>query len=181
MTASAIFSACQDHGEACPDTYCTGRRYRYLLRWPTGVQNNRICLFALANPSTATPDKLDPTLTRCASFARDWDYGWMHVVNARAWRCTDPKDLPKDPEAIGESGGYINDVAVARDSEEADLVVCGWGRLAGPERAKRMLEILHRFGPPPQALRINRDGTPSHPLYLPRDLQPIPYRPEEFR
>jgi hypothetical protein len=26
-------------------------------------------------------------------------------------------------------------------------------------------------------LRINDDGTPAHPLYLPASLSPIPYRP----
>lgn len=163
---SAIFSDCSLHGEKCPDPYCRGRHYRYTLSIPTGLNDDRRCLFILANPSTATPDELDPTVSRCVNYARSWGYGWCVVVNVRAWRETDPKKVPKDPEAIGPR----NITWIRRMVADADLIVCGWGRLGGDQRP-HALRLIREDRKTPCCLGRNKDGSPKHPLYLRKDAK----------
>jgi hypothetical protein len=147
------------------------RRYRYLLRWPTGVDDDRICLWVLANPSTATAERVDPTIRRCINWARNWGYGWMWAVNARAWRETHPRELPNDPKAIGP----LNDEWILAAAESSDLIVCGWGKLGG-KRGRRVAHDLRRSGVRLHALRVNRDGSPVHPLYLPGNSVPVAFQ-----
>lgn len=143
-------------------------RYRYLLAVPTGEANERVVAFVLANPSTATPDALDPTLTRCRDYAKRWGFGWLWVVNVRAWRETDPKLVPDDPEAIGPDNWHSIVTAVGG----AELTVCGWGKLGGVEGANVERE-LKGLGFNLHALKLNRDGSPAHPLYLRADAVPF--------
>lgn len=153
--AGAVFSSCQ--------------RYRYLLKWPTGQDGERICLFVLANPSTATAEETDPTVARCIDYARRWGYAWCWVVNVRAWRETDPDKVPADPLAIGPD----NDVHILDAARAAALVVCGWGKLGGP-RGAEVLTLIRLAGKTPHALHRNQDGSPGHPLYLRAELKPVP-------
>lgn len=146
--------------------------YRYTLRIPLSSSPG-VCVFTLANPSKAVVVngvfKSDPTVTRCMGYARDWGYGTLVVVNARAWRDTDPNKVPSDPEAIGPD----NDAWIERAAREADVVVCGWGRLGG-ERGLAVLDLLLRVGKVPHALALNADGTPQHTRGLRKDLKPFP-------
>jgi hypothetical protein len=141
---SAEFSECEEH-EQCGDPFCRGRRFRYLLRYPTCCVNDRVCLFILANPSTATPEAMDPTVTRAVGYAGGWGYGWCWVANVRAWRETNPKLVPPDPRAIGPDN----------------------------ERGEYVLELVRSIGKAQNALKLNRDRSPAHPLYLRGDLKPF--------
>jgi hypothetical protein len=164
----AIFSPCMKHADCELD--CLERWYRYTLRWPTGNPVGKgTVLWALANPSTATHLKIDRTVARCIDYGWQWEYGWSGVVNARAWRETDSDLVPADPIGIGPD----NDEYVFSMAKEAQLVVCGWGKLGGV-RGKRMLEIIRDAGKVPHALKLNADGSPQHPLYLPRHLRAFP-------
>lgn len=154
--AKAIYSPC--------------RRYRYFLAWPTGVDNDRAALGVFANPSTATELKPDPTVTRWIDYCGRWGYGWAFVCNARAWRETDPEKVPDDPLAIGPD----NDYQIAHWAAQSDMVVCGWGKLGG-WRGSDVLAIIHAAaGKDPHALKLNDDGSPTHPLYLKATLKPFP-------
>ncbi len=152
--AHAIFSPCE--------------RYRYQLWWPTGVANTRRALGVFANPSTATAEQTDPTVRRWIGYARDWDYGWAGVVNVRAWRETHPKQLPADPEAIGPD----NDRHIIDAVKASELVVCGWGKLGG-DQGLYTLGLIIGAGKVPHALKLNKDGSPCHPLYLGSNLKPV--------
>lgn len=182
-TARAVFSHCEVHGDsdvqasiggvpvatsACPAA-CSGRRYRYQLWWPTGAENDSVALGVFANPSTATADDLDPTLTRWRNYCRAWGYGWSVTANVRAWRETNPKLVPDDPQAIGpENDRHLNDLVCG-----ADVVVCGWGKLGGA-RGPVVLDLIRKAGKVPHALKLNGDGSPAHPLYLASKLKPFP-------
>jgi hypothetical protein len=163
------FSDCEEHGLDCEEPYCDGRKFRYVLRYPTGLDNQRNALAVLANPSSATPDKLDPTITRWVNWCRDWGFGWAVVVNCRAWRATHPKSVPPDPRAIGDE----NDLFIREYAETCELVVCGWGKLGGV-RGPVVLDLIRSAGKVPHALRQNKDGSPCHPLYLPASCKPFP-------
>lgn len=154
------------------------RRYRYLLKRRIDDANatldKGVCLWVLANPSIADEVKLDPTLRRCFGYTMAWGYSEMRVVNVRAFVSTDPKQVPADPEAIGpDNWQYIVGQACV-----ADLVVCGYGKLGG-ERGRQVLSLLFECGARPTALRLNDDGSPEHPLYLPAKLTPFPLRKEQ--
>lgn len=172
---AAYFSACTTHGTDCTSESCIGRLYRFTLYWPTGVDNDRVALFVLANPSTASAEESDPTVTRCINYAKLWGFGWCSIVNVRAWRATDPKAVPEDPRAIGEP----NDQHILSALKFAEVVVCGWGKLGGT-RAKRVLELIDFAGSKALALKLNKDGSPAHPLYLASALKPFPI-PEDYR
>lgn len=166
--ASGHFSECTLHMD-CVEPYCKGRLYRYLLKLPTGLDNDRVALACLANPSTATPDKLDPTMVRWVRYCRDWGFGWAWTVNCRAWRQTKAELLPPDPEAIGPHNvNWIADSVM-----KAELVVCGWGQFGG-QVGIDMLQVIRAYGKIPHALKLNSTGAPTHPLYLKADLKPFP-------
>jgi hypothetical protein len=168
MTQHALFL---DPSEpSCALSACG--RYRYTLRIPLTADRRGVCLFVMANPSTAiVTDGVfasDPTVTRCMNFARRWGCGTLIVENVRAWRETDPDKVPPDPLAIGPE----NDARIRRSAKEADIVVCGWGKLGG-ERGRAVLRMLAEVCAP-TALKLNGDGSPAHPLYLAADLKPFP-------
>jgi hypothetical protein len=147
-------------------------RYRYALRIPLGGGPGGVCLFIMANPSTAIVTdgvfQSDPTVTRCIGFARSWGMSELVVANVRAWRETDPKKVPPDPLAIGED----NDAWLRRLSYEADRVICGWGKLGG-SRGPEVIRLVRFQGRIPFALKLNGDGSPAHPLYLTKNARPV--------
>jgi hypothetical protein len=153
---SAVFGACGD------------AQYRYVLQWPTGLGNRRVMLFIGANPSKAGQVidgkvRSDPTVSRMRNMARELGFGWLWVVNCRAYVATDPKDVPPDPEAIGPA----NMQWVASCVSDADLVICAWGHLAGKELPAKILRIIHESSKVPYALALAKDGTPRHPRGVP--------------
>jgi hypothetical protein len=124
----------------------------------------------MLNPSTATESVLDPTVRRCMGFSRQWGCGGLRVVNLFALRATDPKQLKEAQDPVGPENDKCIKAAVA----SAELVVCAWGthgKLLGRGAAVQKLlayRHLHHLG-------LTKEGHPKHPLYLKKDLLPIPY------
>lgn len=149
-------------------TFSPCRQYRYALgrRWGDGD----LIVWCMLNPSTADHGVLDPTLRRCRGFSIRWGYGGMIVVNAYAFRATDPPDLWSGaPDPVGPA----NDEQIR--TWTADLpVVVGWGVHCTGERASAVLRSMGR------ATRIdclgkNGNGSPRHPLYLRNDLERVKF------
>jgi hypothetical protein len=143
------------------------RKWRYLLwrRWADGPVAN----FLMLNPSTADEVKLDPSCTRARLYAERWGFGALIVTNLFAWRATDPDEMKAARDPVGSR----NDEAIVRAALGVDLVVCAWGNHgAHLERSKRVVELLGRSKISLHALRLNGNGEPAHPLYLPGSLQP---------
>lgn len=163
--------------EQAPDgshaIYSLCEKYRYLLVYKTGIANNRLAVGVFANPSTATADQPDPTLRRWRTYCRDWGFGQAAVLNVRAWRETNPKLLPPDPESYGpDNFGFILSVC-----SKAELLVCGWGKLGG-KAGLDVLDGIKAYNP--HALRLNKDGSPQHPLYLSKNLKPFPMNTKQM-
>lgn len=67
-------------------------------------------------------------------------------------------------DPVGSGNDAWVDAAVA----EADITIAAWGKHGSfKDRAKGMID---RHGP--HYLKLNKDGSPAHPLYLKKDLQP---------
>ena len=150
-------------------TFDPTRRYRYRLSRVWDPAGPRVC-FVMCNPSTADALTLDPTVRRCAGFARRWGAGAFEVTNVFALRSTDPAALRRSPDPVGPG----NDDAIVAAATSADRVVCAWGiHGALHDRHDRVLALLDRAGVSAEALRLTRSGLPGHPLYLPADAVPF--------
>lgn len=146
--------------------------YRYTLT-RTWDSSRRSALWVMLNPSTADAHVDDPTIRKCIGFARLWGYGAIEVVNLFAMRATDPKELDGPTDPLGPS----NDGAIAVATARAGMIVAAWGANAYARcRAKAVLKQLHRAGDV-YALRVNKDGSPQHPLYVPYTACPVRLAP----
>ncbi len=147
------------------------RRYRYSLTrsWADHFSSGQAAIFIGLNPSTADETADDPTIRRCIGFAKAWDCDQLVMLNLFAFRATDPRHMLAEANPVGpENDGYLRDIV----SCIPGIVVAAWGahgrHMGRDDQVRRLLPDLH-------ALRINADGTPAHPLYLPKHLKPQPW------
>jgi hypothetical protein len=145
------------------------RTYRYVLwrRWAWDGYANQV-LFIGLNPSTADEIQDDPTVRRCIQFAKDWGYNGMLMMNAFAFRATNPKDMKTAPDPVGPG----NDEALAYRRTQAGLVIAAWGAHC-PDKRER--EVRQSVAKPIHCLGLTKHGKPKHPLYLKADTMPVPY------
>ena len=147
------------------------RRWRYLL-WRRWDEEKPVANFLMLNPSTADEHQLDPTCSRARDYAERWGYGALIVTNVFAFRETSPLKMKTTSDPVGPG----NDAAIVRAAKEAAIVVCAWGNHgAFQERSSEVRELLK--GLKLHALRINSNGEPAHPLYLPGNLKPEGWKP----
>lgn len=138
--------------------------YRYKLS-RTWDSTKPTILFIGLNPSIADENIDDPTITRCINFAKDWGYGTLLMANLFAFRSTYPKDI-YDP--IGKD----NDHYLLECVTQSDLIVACWGNNGTyMNREKVITELVPNL----YCLQKNKNGTPHHPLRLPRNIHPLPF------
>lgn len=150
-------------------TYSPCGKYRYTLRivWDESLP---ICCFIMLNPSTATEHANDPTVTRCIGFAQSWRCGGVLVLNIFAYRATDPVEMKRQDDPIGPENtlahlwNHVQDIT--------GPVIAAWSN-HGTHRGRG--DAVRAIMGDLQCLKINADGSPSHPLYLPANLKPIPF------
>ncbi|ORC38343.1 hypothetical protein B4O97_00880 [Marispirochaeta aestuarii] len=154
---TAVFSPCQ--------------RYRYQLReiWDP---SRPLVLWLLMNPSVACLDFSDPTLRKTGKFSRSWGFGGQLVGNVHAYRATDKNRLLKVHDPVGPQ----NDQMIIEMAAEAETVVLAYGL---PPKAlhRHSNEVVALLSDHPRLcyLRLTKNGTPTHPLYLPGNLSPQPF------
>lgn len=151
--------------------------YRYILSreyvLPKEIAATKGTLgFVLNNPSIADANLDDPTVTRCWGFAESLGYGRILIANTNPFRATDPNDAIIPPEHIME----CNDTWLLALQRECQMVIVGWGIKAKKALVDRAANVLYTTGPV-HALRINENGSPAHPLYLPGSLKPVRWKP----
>ncbi|WP_313167541.1 DUF1643 domain-containing protein [Massilia oculi] len=141
-------------------------RYRYYLsrRW---ASEGKVIAFICLNPSTADASLDDPTVKKCIRMAKSWGGAALVIGNLFAYRSTDPLNLKKCADPIGSE----NDIWLKKIIAESDLVVAAWG--TNGDLLDRNQKVLNAFGGQLYALRLTKDGHPSHPLYLPETLFPF--------
>lgn len=160
MRSSAIFSPDREH------RYCLFRNWsKDPFDWP------KVAFIGL-NPSTADESFNDPTVTRCIGFAKRWGYGGMVMLNAFAYRATDPNVMKAHADPIGPE----NDEYILRVVDYCDMVVLCWG-VHGSHigRDAHMGDLLHSFRDKLHCLGKTKGGSPKHPLYLKSTESPIGY------
>ena len=154
---TAVFSECQ--------------QYRYQLQeiWDS---SKPLVLWLLMNPSVACEDFSDPTLRKTGSFSRSWGYGGQLVGNVHAHRATNKDRLLDVDDPVGPD----NDRMILKMAARAKTIVLAYGQ---PPKALRSrgAELVSLLGKHRglSHLRLAKDGTPVHPLYLPGALLPKPH------
>jgi hypothetical protein len=144
------------------------------LLWRQWDAAKPVANFLMLNPSTADELKLDPSCTRARRYAEAWGYGALIVTNVFGFRNTNPNELRKTPDPIGTG----NDAAIVRAAKESAIVVCAWGNHGEFQgRSKEVLRKLKAKNIRLHALRVNANGEPAHPLYLPGNLKPKTWVP----
>lgn len=149
-------------------------RYGLVRRWDP--HESPFATFIMLNPSTADAERDDRTIRRCMGFARAWGMGGLHVLNLYAYRSTDPDLLWTVDDPVGpENDHHLTKHALAHANSGWPMVA-GWGVNAKPDRVAEVLALpgmRHAL----KALGVTKSGAPRHPLYMPGDTLPIPWRP----
>lgn len=86
--------------------------------------------------------------------------------NICAFRSTDPKRLFHVTDPVGPA----NQEHLARLVKTADLVVAAWGRAKFGVYPRGIADWILSL-PQTRTLGVNQDGTPKHPLYLPKTTE----------
>jgi hypothetical protein len=162
-------------------------KYRYRLWRCWNPDEPRAC-FILLNPSTADEITNDPTVERQKRRVESWAqgaglfgetslpiFGAIEIVNAFALRSTDPAALYEVEDPIGDGNGDAILCAAKTAIDSLGIVLCGWGSHVPKVVAYAhdcLIEMLENERTPLCALKLNQDGTPQHPLYLPYSLMP---------
>ncbi len=143
-------------------------RYRLSRVWD---EDKPSVLFVMMNPSTADYLVDDRTVARCRGFAEDWGFGKLLVGNTFAYRCTDQKRLLEVEDPVGAE----NDNHLLTMAATAALIVFAYGKPHPSlrDRGRLVTEMFRAHGYSLHVLRLSQDGTPVHPLYLPRTLKPM--------
>lgn len=136
------------------------RTHRYLLlrRW---APDGEPLVMVMLNPSTATATTDDPTITRCMKLARREGCAALAVVNLFGVRATDPADMRRHPDPVGERNGEF----IAACCLPGRLVVAAWGAHGGHlGRAAEVTRMLTASGVSLVCLGVTANGEPKHPL-----------------
>ncbi len=164
-------------------TWSADRRYRYFLRRPwheqvaqgfaepeMSAEGRPPIAFLLLNPSTADEVKDDPTVARCRRYAVAWGFGEVIVLNAFAYRATDPKDMRAQADPVGPDNDATLLATLPAVQALGGRLVCGWGNHgAHLGRSDQLRALLADF----EGLRCfpkTKAGEPGHPLYLRKDV-----------
>ena len=151
MTSSARFSE--------------DRHYRYWLlrQWEPGKP--RVAFIGL-NPSTADEKDNDNTVRRCIGFSQRWGFGGLLMLNMYSFCATKPSDLWRKHriggDIVGGARGFRMSLEEYAKKYEATQIIAAWGA-DKLERWRMFKSAEWKL----DCLKINDDGQPGHPLYLP--------------
>ena len=116
----------------------------------------------MLNPSKATESDGDNTVDRQVERARRNGAGAIIIVNAGAVRETQRKIALRHPDPVGVDNAFW----IERFTSRASLIVLAHGPDAatkfGGDRLLRRALGAHAG----HALRVTKNGSPGHPLYL---------------
>lgn len=162
----------------CQFSMC--RRYRYTLwrEWepvgdwmfdprPESEQRKYLMVIGL-NPSIADETRDDQTIRRCIDFAKRWGFGALCMTNLFAWRDTKPAGMKRADDPVGPD----NDHWLFEMSIRSGMILAAWGahgaHLGRASTVKKLLADRTI-----RCLKLNDDGSPGHPLYIPANTVPI--------
>lgn len=135
------------------------RKYRYAL-WRIWSNNRPLLMLIGLNPSKANEFINDPTITRGIVRADKNRFGGLLMGNLYAFVSTDPNELLKNSDFVGEFTDYYLQKMLELSNSKA---LCGWGSF---KPVTLRAPIVLSFIKEPYCLGVNADGQPKHPLYV---------------
>lgn len=141
------------------------KKYRYVL-WRIWDKNKPLIMFIGLNPSTANEYIDDPTIRRIKTFTKIWEYGGFYMLNLFTYITVYPEELIKCNNPLKLANWYL-EIYV----KKCEKIVFAWGSFQ--EAKNRAEEIINRLKG--YALKINKDGMPAHPLYIPTNTKLIKF------
>lgn len=159
----------------------TENNHRYTLYRDWLGSRGRVNWIML-NPSVADDRLNDPTVRRCAGFAKRWGYSGISITNLFAYRATNPNDLKR---LLGKVGGFRLAIGerstehLDREAKNSVLIVCAWGDNCDfmPERVSDVLYLLKPYDL--YCIRLTKSGNPVHPVREPYTDAPVLFRARE--
>ena len=140
------------------------KKERYSLKREWDKSKNKI-LYIMLNPSLADDNNDDPTIRRLINFSKKFNYGGFLVGNIYSTISPNPKEVDRS-DGISDK----NLVELLKLINQVEEIVYAWGNNAyEPEFLKDLVSNPKCFGK-------NLNGSPKHPLYLPKNIQLISYR-----
>lgn len=141
-------------------------KYRYML-WRIFNSDFPLLYVFMLNPSEATHDKNDRTISGLIKRAYKMGYGGICVINCFAYRSKSPSEMKQDKDPVGPHNDKIISIVL---SHEIDLL-CAWGTNAHHNNRNKEVQCAISTGKAtPFVLRLCGDGTPEHPLYIPQEI-----------
>lgn len=152
-------------------------------RYTLGTIGKRPLITIGLNPSTATQEKLDPTVTRVQKVALQCGFDSFIMLNLYPVRATNPQDLPAkaSPAAYRHNLDAIEET-IAR--HKTPTIWAAWGEsvVKRPYLLRARDELFERLGPYRPRWRrfgeLTANGHPRHPLYLSYSWTLAPYAPD---
>jgi hypothetical protein len=161
----------ENHGKIC-DTgarFNSDRTRRHSL-WRIWNYKLPLLIIVGMNPSSADEHENDPTVERCERRAKLRGYGGIMMINMMDIIETDSRKLDQMPSEVRCSKENTAELegAIARAQAGTADILCGWGKPGQrfgavawfATRASRAKVTLF-------CLKMNKDGSPAHPLYQP--------------
>lgn len=162
-----------------PNTYT---EYRYIL----GTRGNRPLICIGVNPSTAAPNRLDPTLQSVERIARSNGFDSFIMLNVYAQRATSPKLM--DDECHTElHRENIEALRYALSLCEQPSIWAAWGNIIETRPYLKdclsdMIAVSLEYNANwYHCGSLSKRGHPHHPLYLRKDELLIPFNAQAYR
>lgn len=145
--------------------------YRYRL-WRIWDHDKPLVCYVMLNPSHATDETSDNTMTRAAKAAAMMGFGGMIIVNLFAIRSANPAIIQDHPNPVGPE----NDAHIQAAVSDTEAVFAAWGEAGSTtyrERAKMVVDLVDSDI---YVLLLTAAGHPHHPARLSYDdVAPVRY------
>lgn len=158
-------------------TFSDCRKYRFAL-WRIWDEEKPKVMFIGLNPSTANESQNDPTIKSVIRISKNNGFGGVYMMNCFPIVSTDPgilKDFWQSANSYDQFQDTRNRWNLKRIGKLCDTVVFAWGSFEVVKEVNRDKELRRMF-PEAQALFINKNGTPKHPLYCKGDTKLINFK-----
>lgn len=150
--------------------------FRYRL-WRIWNPEKPRAMWVMLNPSTADASRDDPTIRKCMEFAKRWGCGGIEVVNLYAYRSSSPRALASAGYQVGPKNVETLRAMLSDLLNHVGPVVAAWGTHAAPMHGDWFRVEADNAGRTLHYLRLNKDGSPGHPLYIPYETKLTEWRP----
>lgn len=135
-------------------------KYRFYLQRKWNEEDGTACV-VLLNPSTASADGPDPTITKLSKAMYILGFGEVEVVNLFPIRSSSPESIKESDDPLGESHEIDNDEMIREVSQRADGIFVAWGT-NGVQYNDRIEDVLDILPVQPYVLGRNQSGDLIH-------------------